>query len=262
MTHIQLSAAPGRARLITRAGVLVPRVIEVGPASARVALVAGGALLLGGDSVRVSITVGTGCTLELEDIGGTVAYNADGLRSEWLVDVTVEQKALLIWHGLPFVVAAGANVDRRTTITLHGPDSVALLRETIVLGRTGELGGSIDLRTTVQTQSGVTEPLFVERLAVSGAEPVPGVLGSNRVLDSVLLLGTRAPASASHATAARDNTEVLELESPASIARSLQHEAHRAVLAPIWTDWCAHALSVQDAAVLHTAAGHLSELAS
>ncbi|WEO78757.1 urease accessory protein UreD [Cryobacterium sp. SO2] len=252
MTHIHLGKAPGRARLETRAGALVPRVIEVGPAFARVAIVAGGALLLGGDSVHVSITVGAGCTLELEDIGGTVAYDADGRGSEWVVEVTVEANALLIWHGLPFVVADGANVDRRTTITLSGAGAVACLRETIVLGRTGERGGTIDLSTTVHTTpvggSAATDPLFVERLRVRGAEPVPGVLGRHRVLDSLLLLGARAPADAAAVsggpTAARGSTEVLELEGPASIARSLQHEAHRSVLSPVWEDWCAHALSV------------------
>jgi urease accessory protein len=274
MTLIHLSAAPGRARLITRAGALVPRVIESGPAFARVAIVAGGALLLGGDSVRVSITVGAGCTLELEDIGGTVAYNADGVRSEWLVEVTVEENALLIWHGLPLVVADGANVDRRTTLTLLGSGAMACLRETIVLGRTGERGGTIDLRTTVNATSlpvdpsesgvhqqyeGITEALFVERLRVNGAEPVPGVVGDTRVLDSLLLLGTRAPTDASApaalapaaaATAAhRGFTEVFDLESPASIIRSLQHEAHHSVLSPVWTDWCAHALAVHAARV-------------
>jgi urease accessory protein len=245
MTHIHLSSAPGRARLTTRAGALVPRVIETGPDFARVAIVAAGALLLGGDSVRVSITVGAGCTLELEDIGGTVAYNADGLGSEWVVEATVEANALLIWHGLPFVVADGANVDRRTTITLRGHGALACLRETIVLGRTGESGGTIDLRTAVWSDA---EPLFVERLTVHGDAPVPGVVGGNRVLDSVMLLGTRARPDAAAVSGmparARGCTEVLQLEGPASIARSLQHDAHRSVLSPVWEDWRAHALSV------------------
>jgi urease accessory protein len=250
MTLIQLSSAPGRARLTTRAGALVPRVIETGPDFARVAIVAAGALLLGGDSVRVSITVGAGCTLELEDIGGTVAYNADGLASEWVVDVSVEANALLIWHGLPFVVADGANVDRRTSITLRGSGALACLRETIVLGRTGERGGAIDLRTAVWTdaEQSDAEPLFIERLPLHGGEPVPGVVGGNRILDSVLLLGTRARADAAAApgvpATARGSAEVLHLEGPASIARSLQHEAHRSVLSPVWDDWCAHARSV------------------
>ncbi|MBX0300416.1 urease accessory protein UreD [Cryobacterium sp. 1639] len=263
MTSIRLCAAPGRARLETRAGALVPRVIETGPASARVALVAGGALLLGGDEVRLSITVGAGCTLELEDIGGTVAYDADGLQSTWTVEATVEANALLIWHGLPFVLADGANVDRRTTITLRGHGALACLRETIVLGRTGERGGAIDLHTTVLTTGGadpqtsdVAEPLFVERLRVRGAEPVPGVLGGHRVLDSLLLLGTRAPAGSDGPGAAAQlgPTELLQPEGPASIARSLQHEAHRSLLTPVWTHWCAHALAVHAAALWATPA--------
>ncbi|PWB96471.1 urease accessory protein UreD [Salinibacterium hongtaonis] len=257
MTDIHLTADAGRARLTTRAGALVPRVIEIGPDSARVALVAGGALLLGGDSVRVSITVGVGCTLELEDIGGTVAYNADGRGSEWFVDATVEENALLLWHGLPFVVADGANVDRRTVIDLRGHGALACLRETIVLGRTGERGGTIGLRTTVQAMTHTeasaqahTEAIFVEHLTVSGTDPVPGVLGDNRVLDSVLLLGTRAPADAA-GRVARDSpcTEVFELEGEGSITRSLHHEAHRSLLSPVWESWRAHARSIHVAPV-------------
>lgn len=299
MTYISISAAPGRARLETRAGALVPRVIETGPESARVAIVAAGALLLGGDTVTVTVTVGAGCTLELEDIGGTVAYNADGVESEWIVEVIVEANALLIWHGLPFVVADGANVDRRTSVLLRGPGALACLRETIVLGRTGERGGRIDLRTNVRTTSVVVptlpldtndppvivekwaadevrddddEPLFVERLMLRGADPVPGEMGGNRVLDSLLLLGSRSPDGAAGAAAVAvaaavagrrgvtDNsgvqrvaasevgaTEVLELEGPASVVRSLQREAHRSILLPVWDAWCAHARSVHAA---------------
>jgi len=262
MTEIHLNAAEGRARLETRAGALVPRVIHTGPASARVALVAGGALLLGGDRVRLDVTVGAGCTLELEDIGGTVAYNADGHKSEWIVDVTVEAGALLIWHGLPFVVADGANVDRRTSIILRGPGATACLRETIVLGRTGERGGIIDLRTSVLTiattsdEKNQTEPLFVERLVVRGTEPVPGVIGTNRVMDSLLYFGGRAPAVAPAVLGA---TEILELEGPATIARSLQHEAHRSVLTTVWDDWCASALAVQAAGLVTDSAADLPE---
>ncbi|TFD59454.1 urease accessory protein [Cryobacterium sp. Hh7] len=245
VTAVHLAAAPGRARLTLGTGALVPRTVDVGPRSARVALVAAGALLLGGDRVHVDVVVGAGCTLELEDVGGTVAYDADGEHCEWTVSIRVESDALLLWHGLPFVVADGAHVSRSTSIELADSSSVACVRETIVLGRTEESGGFVDLRTHVTIG---TEPLFLERLPVRGTDRTPGILGDNRVLDTVLLAGLRAADTAGTVTAlGAAGTELLQLELPGSLARSLHIQAHRSPLALLWENWRDQALSSRTA---------------
>ncbi|MDQ1572961.1 MAG: urease accessory protein [Actinomycetota bacterium] len=226
MTSISLQPADTRARLDFRAGAIVPRVIEQDASSARVALVAGGALLLGGDAVHIDIRVGAGCTLELEDIGGTVAYDADGLLSTWTVDVKVEARGVLIWHGLPLVVADGANVSRTTRIAL-GAAGRACLRETVVLGRVGEAGGLVRQRTDVAIEG---RPAFVEELAVGGGIDVPGVIGANRVLDSVLTVGLRG-------VNAPPTVTVLELESAGSLARYLGMSTHLSPLDTVWASW-------------------------
>lgn len=220
--------AGDRARLDFRAGHIVPRVIEQGALSARVALVAGGALLLGGDHVSINVTVGRGCTLVLEDIGGTVAYDADGEQASWAVNIHVEAGATLMWHSLPMVVAHGANVSRSTSIQL-GSGARALLRETVVLGRSGEVAGHITMRTDV-TACGA--PVFVEELSANGASDIPGVIGATRVLDSVLLVGERMlPLSAPP----RAPVPLLQFEYPGTLARYLGAEAHRTPLDRIWS---------------------------
>jgi urease accessory protein len=227
MTTIAIDAgAGGYANLHLEAGLLVPRVVATTSTSAHVAIVAGGALLLGGDKVDISVLVGSGCRLELEDVGGTIAYDADGAQSTWNVRIDVAANAELIWHGLPFVVSTGANVSRTTVLTL-APSGRSCVRETIVLGRAGETGGRIESRTSICRDGHI---LFAEHLVVDGNVRTPGVMGNNRVLDSILLMGSSAPPADSE-------TVVLELDQGGSIARMLGGELHRSNLDSTWQMW-------------------------
>ena len=58
-----------------------PARAQVTETGARVGLVATTALLLGGDHVEIDIDVGPGAWLEVVEIAGTVAYDADGVAS-------------------------------------------------------------------------------------------------------------------------------------------------------------------------------------
>jgi urease accessory protein len=192
-----------------------------------VALISGGALLLGGDRVDIEIEVGDGCKLDLTDIGGTVAYDGEGRSAEWNVTIRLGHDASLAWPGLPFVVSTGASVHRRTVATL-GERSWLLLRETFVLGRDRETGGRLVARGVVTGPEG---PILVEHFELDGRRPVPGVAAGYRVLDSALLAGRRAP------QAAVDNAEealVISLEALGTLARWLGHETH---LSPIDKAW-------------------------
>lgn len=229
MTRIAVSGANGGpVRVATTPGLLQARTVSRGPDRAHVALVAGGAMLVGGDRVAVEVEVGEGCALELEDVGGTLAYPGEGRRSAFDVTIRLEAGAHLVWRSLPFVVAEGAAVDRTVTITL-GQGAALCVRETLVLGRTGERGGALRSRLHARTVDG--DPLLLEDLDLDGARPVTGVMGPYRVLDSVLLLGARPQA------APADGAVVLELETPGSLARALAHDAHSAVLDAVLEDW-------------------------
>jgi len=64
-----------------------------------------------------------------------------------------------------------------------------VLRETLVLGRTGEAGGRV--RTTVRARLD-DRPLLVETFVAEPATVVdPALLGGARCLDTVLVLGAR-----------------------------------------------------------------------
>ncbi|WP_418606077.1 urease accessory protein UreD [Georgenia sp. SUBG003] len=136
MTALAVERAAGRARCTVVPGALSPRVLGGDGAGARVGLVATRALLLGGDHVSIDVRVGAGAWLEIVETAGTVAFDAGGTPSSWSVTVTLEAGARLEWEALPFVVADGADVTRSTRVMLDD-GARALLRETVVLGRTG-----------------------------------------------------------------------------------------------------------------------------
>ncbi len=165
-------------------------------------------------------------------MSGTVAYAGRGRSASWDADARVDAGGLLVWDALPFVVADGADVERTMHVALadrgaRGQGGVALLRETLVLGRTGEVGGRLRSRTRVElsTSPGTRVPrgaattgesaapdgsvttwqsgpaqreegreLFVEDLDLGEDRALPGILGAARVVDSVLCLGARPPA--------------------------------------------------------------------
>ncbi|MBD8079070.1 urease accessory protein UreD [Cellulosimicrobium arenosum] len=270
-TRVEVHASSGRVRLDLRPGALSPRVLSTGPGVARVALVATRALLLGGDDVRIEVVVGDGVELELVEVSGTVAYNGRGRSSSWAVDVRVDDGGLLVWDALPFVVAQGADVERRTDVRL-GEGAVALLRETLVLGRTGETGGRLRSRTIVdlsaprhprdsraaddsqqdelsvpreplgpRTADGSRE-LFVEDLDLRDDRTLPGILGDGRVVDSVLLAGARPPAAggADEPGARTPSYLRLDLAGPGAVARHLGASTHDAGLDRVVAAWVPH----------------------
>jgi urease accessory protein len=243
------ASVSGRVRCDLHPGPLSPRVLSTGPRAARIALVATRALLLGGDHVRVEVRVGEGVELELVEVSGTVAYPGRGRPASWHVDARVGAAGLLVWDALPFVVAQEADVERRTDVVLDR-DAVALLRETLVLGRTGETGGRVRSRTRVdQVCEEGGEELFVEDLDLGDDRALPGILGEDRVVDSVLLVGARPPAravaSGPGGTSRPSGTPAgplrLDLDGPGAVARHLGAGTHDSGLGPVVADWAAAA---------------------
>jgi urease accessory protein len=224
-TRIAVTAGEPRAHVELAVGALAPRLISRESARAHIAVAAAGMVLLGGDHVHIEIVVGPGCTLEIEDVGGTVAY--PGARSSWILDVRICAGGTLSWNGLPFVVTDGADVERRSDITLEA-DARAVIRETLVLGRHREQGGRLVSALSVIDAEG---PILLERLEVDGSAPEPGVLGANRVLDAVIAVGFR-PSTRPHD---------LEFDRAGAMARHLSDHTHGSPLDPVWAAWVAHA---------------------
>ena len=147
----------------------------------RVALLPEQAVLLAGDHVEVSVRVAAGRALEIVEPGGTVAYAMRGRAARWDVLVEVEDSGSLVWQGQPFVVSEGADV-RRTLRVDMARDSRVVLRETLVLGRSGQDPGRLVSRSEVYREA---VPVLVEEL-----DSAVG-LGDHRVVDQVLELGVQ-----------------------------------------------------------------------
>ncbi|MDR1798861.1 MAG: urease accessory protein UreD, partial [Bifidobacteriaceae bacterium] len=145
------------------------------------------ATLLDGDAIGLEIEVGPGARLELQEVGATVAYSGRGAGARLDARLRVAAGACLVWAAHPLVLGSGAQVGRDLTVDLD-EGGVALLRETIILGRSGEGTGGLAARTRV---TGPTGPLLIEDLAIGDWHGLPGAIGHHRVVDSVLLLGVR-----------------------------------------------------------------------
>jgi urease accessory protein len=226
-TRIDLTVgADGRARVDLGHGLLQARRVRTppsagGPGTVEVALLAGQALLLAGDEVAVDVRVDGPVHLVVTEPAGTVAYDmrADPARrsARWDVSVTACRGARVTWRGEPFVVADGATVDRATSVVVDEA-SVAALRETVVLGRTGEPGGALRTSTRV-TRAG--RPVLAEDLDLSpGARDGVAVLAGHRCLDSLTVVGERLA----------DADDVLQLDAPGSVRRWLGARAHESPL--------------------------------
>jgi urease accessory protein len=115
-------------------------------------------------------------------VAGTVAFDGRGAAARWSTCVTVQSGADFRWSGQPLVVADGADVSRTLELDVAATGR-ALVRDTVVLGRTGESGGRLRTRTSIRC---------ADRLvAVEGQDldpelrRLPGVLGDLRVLDTI-----------------------------------------------------------------------------
>ena len=216
-TRIELTGDPQHPRCSLGRGLLVPRRLPSVHGTVRVALVASTALLLAGDEVRVEVHVADGLSLEVVETSGTVAYAMRGASARWDVTATVGSGASLVWGGLPFVVADGAHVHRSTELHLAA-GAAAVLRESLVLGRSGQEGGLLESRSRARVSG---RPLLAETLVLDpDARRDPVVLAGARCLDTVTSLGIRLP----------DGPGVLQLDGTGSIARRLVHELHESDL--------------------------------
>jgi urease accessory protein len=187
---VAITRRGGRQRLDVVGGLLRPQVVLERPDHARIGLVATTALLLGGDEVELEVRVGRDASLELFDVAGTVAYHGRGKSALWRATILLENGARLAYWGAPFVVSDGADVVRTLDLGLD-PTASVRLRETMVLGRSGQVGGRLRSRTAI-TVGGRLALLEDQLLDPSGIRRSPGMLGPHRVIDTVVVLGRDA----------------------------------------------------------------------
>ena len=209
------------------AGLLAPRVLHHDGISAEVALVASGATLLGGDRIKADLSVGAGRTLRVRDSSATVAYHGRGRAAAVHTRIRVGAGALLVWDAQPLVLATGAEVERTLEATVEA-GGMLLVRDTLVLGRAGEDGGSLHCRTIASYDG---RPALVESLSLDAGRTAVGILGEHRVVDSALAVGARPDV--------RTTAPVFDLAEPGRLVRWLGADAHSSPVASVWSAWSA-----------------------
>ncbi|WP_408907130.1 urease accessory protein UreD [Streptomyces cavernicola] len=208
---------------------LAPRPLLPAPDRVRIALVNTRAGLLAGDDLTLHISVGRGARLELVEPSGLVAYDHRGGRSRWRARVDIAEGGELHWDARPFVVCDGARVTRSMDVRLAAGARM-LWRDTLVLGRSGERGGTVRA-TTRATYDG--HELLIEDLDLTDPDlrELPGILGPHRVIGAVTALGFRPPGP--------HHPSLMELAGPAAQVRLLDTVAPEidAELAAVWEQW-------------------------
>ncbi|MDR1711345.1 MAG: urease accessory protein UreD [Propionibacteriaceae bacterium] len=222
--HLRITGAANDAA--DKVAPFVARVVNGAPGTLSVALIPTQAILLDGDWIEVAVRVGARTKLEIVEVAGVVAYPGDGLGAAYTTRISVGNAGALVWKAMPLVVADGARLERLTTVTL-GKGATACLRETLVLGRSGEQGGWLRATTRVDDPAG---PVLREQLLADGRHRLPGIMGAAKVLDQAMLVG---------ADPAETDPAWLKLARPGVVARALTDAAHRAKLDPVFDAWAA-----------------------
>lgn len=119
------------------------------PGVARVAMAAGTAGPLGGDSYALDVQVGAGSTLVLLEVSAMLVLpGANGGPSRMEVSVRVEEGATFVWWPEPVIAARRCNHHHDVRIELAASARM-ILREEIILGRHGEAPGDLASRLRV-----------------------------------------------------------------------------------------------------------------
>ncbi|MDR7325784.1 MULTISPECIES: urease accessory protein UreD [Catenuloplanes] len=236
--------------LVRRTGARQPGV------PAEVHLVGGAAGPLGGDRLRVEITVEPGASLVVRTVAASIALptpHAHGRADTSLVEThaTVAAGGVLHWLPEPLIGAAGCDHDAVTVVDVA--DGGALVwRDELVCGRHGEPAGDVRLHTTVR-YAGRT--LYRHDLSVGPAAPgwsgaavlgwsgaaapgrsgaaAPGVLRGGRATGSLVVVDPAwADGGPPPASPVGDTAAVMPLPGPAILATAVGPDL-RAVRGPL-----------------------------
>lgn len=177
---------------LARGDRLAPRVLDVGVDVVHACVVPTQAGPLAGDHDRVRILVGRGSTLVVGPVSATVALPGEALTRLEL-DVEVGLGGRLVLEDAPLIVAAGADVERTVSVRL-GAGAVVALRDTVVLGRTGEPGGRLRSVVRVIDEQGVVlhDALHLDP-ATSQTDAHVALAPGHRVAGTLCLFGAVSP---------------------------------------------------------------------
>ncbi len=154
----------------------------------QVHLVHGAGGPLGGDRFGLDVELAAGAALRVRSAGATIVQPGVGPTASWQVRAAVGAGARLDWAPEPTVVCDGAELESGLRFRLD-PGAGAALREIVVLGRHGELGGRYRGQLSVDVGG---QPLIVHRTVLDGADPAlcgPAGTGGARAVGTLVLAG-------------------------------------------------------------------------
>ncbi|MFC0528499.1 urease accessory protein UreD [Phytohabitans kaempferiae] len=190
--RIAAVADAGRTRLVTLRSETPLLVRRTGPRHAdgevEVHLVGGAAGPLGGDRLRIEVTVAAGAHLCVRTVAASLALpGRDGAQSTLDVHATVAAGGSLRWLPEPLIAARGCDHVSRSLVDLEG-DASLTWREEVVCGRHDEEPGDARLESTVRHDG---RTLMRQDLAVgprAAGWAGPAVLGGGRATGTLLMV--------------------------------------------------------------------------
>ncbi|GAB3519332.1 urease accessory protein UreD [Arthrobacter monumenti] len=194
---------------------------------ARVSLASGAAGPLGGDRLVLDIDVGAGSTLILNEVSATLLLpGARGGRSRMEINIHVGDGATLVWLPEPVIAAHGCDHlhDIRVELDL---EARLMMREELLLGRSGEVPGSISQHIRVRRGG---KPLFNQQLDLGPASAggdSPAVVGQHRALGSVLVVDPDWEDEPIAARPFAPDAAVLPLNGPAAMVSTVAADSLR-----------------------------------
>ena len=193
---------------------------------AAVSLVAGAAGPLGGDRLSLDIEVGSGATLMVAAVAGTVVLpGPHGAQSQSNVTIRVADGGTLVW--LPGTQIAAADCRHSSLTRIRLADGARLwMREELILGRHGELPGDLQQRVRISYAGAA---LYDQELAVGpAAEGWAGsaVVGHRRAIGTVISVDPEACHAADRMPAVPD-TAVMAVSEHCLVVSSLAADAVR-----------------------------------
>jgi urease accessory protein len=168
-------------------------------ANAQVHLVHGAGGPLGGDVLMLDVRVGAGAALAVRSAGATIVQPGRGsVPARWDFDVVVGAGGSLDWAPEPTVVTDGA--DYRTSLRINlGAGARAIIREVVVLGRHGGVGGRYRGRLDVSVDG---NPLLAHTTLLDGADRAlcgPGGTAGARAVGTLILVDAVGPTAVGEA---------------------------------------------------------------
>lgn len=184
--ELTAESGPDGTRLRSRcAAPIVVR--QTGPYRVHLVQAAGGPL--GGDELALDVHLGVDASLQVRSAAATVVQPSSfPAAARWTVAADLADGAMLDWRPEPTVICDGAELRSSMAVALRR-GARTMLREVVVLGRTGQRGGRFQGELTVE-RDGV--PQLAHTLLLDGADPVlagPAGTGAARVVGMLAIVG-------------------------------------------------------------------------